>query len=229
MLRFSPIVRATPAICWQPVDGGNVERLMKPQHGESHAPESWSSEGRPASVQHHKGIRRVVMDVFDAGQKGDAVRRRSLVAIPPVRVFAGWTMGGVYQYGNAGEETIYVEPFPSTGDKASASRRKRPAFPMRWAGHQTEGNCFTCREFGGFEAVAITTEPRFGFGIPWRCRDHPSLFRASQHREPLRRHTKGGVRGSYLHRDDGRGNAPNSPNPGRPQLVRRVKARVPPS
>ena len=32
------------------------------------------SEGRPAAVQHHEGVRRVVVDVLAAGQEGDALR-----------------------------------------------------------------------------------------------------------------------------------------------------------
>ncbi len=86
------------AIFWQSTDGGAAERLTKPEPGTSHVPDSWSAKVDTFLFDVSQGVRRVAVDVLDAGQEGDAVRRGPLVESHRRGVFAsmgdGWPTRG---------------------------------------------------------------------------------------------------------------------------------------
>ena len=102
------------------------------------------SEGRPASVQRHEGIRRVVVDVLAAGQKGDAVRRGPLVVSHRRACFRPMDDGWPTRARN-GARRRSTSSHSQPREPSISFPRKRPTFPMKWSGHRTERNCFTCR------------------------------------------------------------------------------------
>ena len=164
----------TAAIFWQPVDGGDAVPLIKPQPGESYAPESWSPKADRLLFSVTKGS--------DVSLWTYSIQDRK--AMPFGYAHSSYPTGAMFSpdgrwvaYANTerGKTTIYVEPFPSTGTKHQLPEKASDVpHAVGWSPDGRE--LFYVPKFGGFEAVAITTEPRFGFGSPVTVPRPPSVF-----------------------------------------------------
>jgi serine/threonine-protein kinase len=153
------------AIFWQAADGsGTAERLTKPAQGESHAPESWSPDGRTLlfSVQKGSDISLSTLTLADrkATPYGD-VRSSN----PPGAVFSPDGRWVAYASTERGMTTTYVQPFPATGAKhqLAAHAADTPKHP-RWSPDGKE--LFLNISVTSFASVRVTTQPAFAFGNP---------------------------------------------------------------
>jgi len=150
------------AIFWQPVDGGQVERLTTPEPGTAHFPESWVPGGNAFLYSVTRGTESTLWlySVVDrrASRFGD-------VTSPSFPTDAAFSPDGkwvAYQTGeeSTGEATLYVQPFPANGTKYEIGRGGRPL----WSPDGKE--LFFVPAPSQFMAVSIRTEPEFGFTQP---------------------------------------------------------------
>jgi eukaryotic-like serine/threonine-protein kinase len=153
------------AIFWQRVDGtGKAERLTTPGPDESHEPEAWSPAGD--------------ILLFSITKRADvalwtlSLKDRKVAAFGDVH--SSTRIGGVfspdgrwvaYAKSEAGKKTIYVEPFPPTGDKHQlvAYGSELPNHPL-WSADGKE--LFYNPGPGAFASVSISTQPTLVFGKP---------------------------------------------------------------
>jgi eukaryotic-like serine/threonine-protein kinase len=152
------------AIFWQPADGGAAERLTKPNQGESHAPESWSPKGDTLLFSVRKGPDESLSTLSVQDRKvtpfGD-VRSSTLTGA----LFSPEGRWVAYTSSERGTTTIYVQPFPATGAKHQLFAKEGDSPHMAlWSPSGKE--LFYDPRAGGFEAVAVTTQPTFAFGNP---------------------------------------------------------------
>ncbi len=152
------------AIWWQPADGsGTAERLTTPDQGTAHVPESWSPKGDVLLFGVTKGADTSLWtfglvdrkatpfdDVHSAGSTG-------AVFSPDGR----WVAYSISAERNT--TSLFVRPFPVTAAKYQLPSKgsDSPKHP-RWSPDQKE--LFYNPRTTGFEAVSITTQPRFAFG-----------------------------------------------------------------
>jgi serine/threonine-protein kinase len=148
---------------WQPADGGEAARLTKPNAGEAHEPESWSPNGDRLLFSVTKGsdVSLWILSLADQQSTpfGDvhSTIRTGAVFSPDGRWVAYATTG-------ASRTTIYVQPFPPTGDKRQLPPRGgEPKHPV-WSADG--GQLFYNPGPGLFESVSVTTLPTFAFGNP---------------------------------------------------------------
>ena len=167
--------RRPPAIFWQPVDGGDAEP--------SHEARTWRitcsgvvvSEGRPASVQRHEGLRRVVMDVLDRGERRRRRSARFTRRIPPARCFRRMDDGWRTRVRN-GARRRSTSSHSHLQETRISFPRKGPTVPHAVVWSPDGKELFYIPRSGGFEAVSVTTEPRFGFGSPVAVPRPPQVF-----------------------------------------------------
>jgi dipeptidyl aminopeptidase/acylaminoacyl peptidase len=145
---------------------------MKPQPGESHAPESWSPKADRLLFSVTKGS--------DVSLWTYSIQDRK--ATPFGEVHSSYPTGAMFSpdgrwvaYANTerGKTTIYVEPFPSTGIQHQLPAKGVP-HAVVWSPDGTE--LLYVPRYGAFEAVAVTAEPRFGFGSPVAVPRPPQVF-----------------------------------------------------
>jgi Tol biopolymer transport system component len=150
------------AVWWQPVDGGVAERLTTPEPGTSHAPESWSPNGRTLLFSMTKGSDVSLWALSLQDKK--SVRFGDVHSSNPSNaVFSPDGRWVAYSSTEHDKTTIYVEPFPATGAKYSlvAKGGDSPKHP-RWSPDGKE--LFYDPNLNAFEAVSIQTQPAFAFG-----------------------------------------------------------------
>jgi eukaryotic-like serine/threonine-protein kinase len=153
------------AIFWQPADGsGTAERLTKPGSGESHAPESWSPTTDTLIFSVHKDGEHTLWTLSLPDKRVTPVGGVSST-IPINAVFSPDGRWMAYQSDQSGRPTVYVQPVPATGAVYQFLPRgaDQPHEPM-WS--PTGKELFYNPRAGGFEVVAVTTEPEFEFGNP---------------------------------------------------------------
>jgi eukaryotic-like serine/threonine-protein kinase len=150
------------AIFWQSAAGGTAERLTKPEQGESHAPESWSPKGDRLLFSVTKGSD-VSLQTFSLQDKKATPFGDVHSEFPVGARFSPDGRWVAYASTERGTTTIYVEPFPTTGDKyqLSAKALSNP-HEVNWSPDGKE--LFYVPRIGGFEAVSVTTKPTFAFG-----------------------------------------------------------------
>jgi serine/threonine-protein kinase len=162
-LAFQSDRSGDPAVWSQPVDGGSAERLTQPDPGTSHAPESWSPNGETLLFSVTKGSD-VALWMLSLRDRKAAPFGAVHSPTPPGAVFSPDGRWVAYSRTERGKTTIYVQPFPATGDVhqlvANASLPHHP----RWSPDGTE--LFYNPRPGGHEVVRITTQPTFSFGNP---------------------------------------------------------------
>jgi serine/threonine-protein kinase len=150
------------AVWWQPVAGGVAERLTTPEPGTSHAPESWSPNGRTLMFSVTTGTD-VSLWTFSLQDKKSARFGDVHSSNPPSAVFSPDGRWVAYSSTEHDKTTIYVEPFPATGAKYSlvAKGADSPKHP-RWSPDGKE--LFYDPNLNTFEAVSVQTQPAFAFG-----------------------------------------------------------------
>jgi serine/threonine-protein kinase len=164
---------------WQPADGtGTAERLTRPAPGEAHIPDSWSPTSNTLMFSVATGSvatgRRYSLATLSLPGKTVAAYGGVQSADPPGAVFS--PDGRWVAYGSSvetGKTTVYVQPFPATGAPFPLPARgfDTPHAPV-WSPSGKE--IFYNLRPGGFEAVSVTTQPTFMFGVPSAI---PSPFR----------------------------------------------------
>ena len=153
------------SIFWQAADGsGAAERLTKAGPGESHAPESWSPATQMLLFSVYKGGEHTLwaLTLPDKNVAPFGTVRSTIPINAVVSPNGRWM---AYQSDQSGRTTMYVQPVPPTGAVYPFLPRGTdvPHEPM-WSPNNKE--LFYNPRAGGFEVVAVTTEPEFDFGNP---------------------------------------------------------------
>jgi Tol biopolymer transport system component len=152
------------AVFWQPADvsGSAAQRLTKPDEGVAHVPESWSRTADLFLFSEVKGLTATLWTFSMRGkmatQVGDVRSTTPLNAeLSPDGRLVAYTL-------RTGTSTaaIYVEPFPSTGAKASV-----PGELLHHALWSADGKTlFYVPGPQPVTGVSVTTQPVLGFGNP---------------------------------------------------------------
>jgi eukaryotic-like serine/threonine-protein kinase len=158
------------AIFWQPGDGTAVaERLTTPDHGASHAPESWSPTGDRFLFSTTSGSQ-VSLWTFSLQDRKATPFGEVQSSYPTGARFSPDGRWVAYASTDAGmmAMTIYVQPFPATGAKyqlfvkGSSNITTNTPHKVAWSPNGRE--LFYVPRLGGFEAVSVATQPSFAFG-----------------------------------------------------------------
>ena len=207
------------AIFWQSAVGGHRRTPHEARQGESHAPESWSPKADTAAVQHHEGVRRVVVDVLAAGQEGDAVRRRPLVVSHRRACFRPMDDGWPTRARNGARRRSTSSHSQPREPSISSSRKGRDSpHEVVWSPDGKE--LFYNPRAGGFEAVSVTTQPTFAFGNAVAVPRPFQLSSARRANDPTTSHQVASSLGLIPAGQTESGTAHGSADPGGPQLVR---------
>jgi serine/threonine-protein kinase len=153
------------AVFWQRADGsGTAERLTRPEKGTSHIPESWSRTDDVLLYSVDNGLDFTLRSI--SRKTGKSMPFGGVRSIYPTD--ARFSPDGKWiayaSAESAGPTTIYVQPFPATGEKYQLFVKGINDTPHKpvWS---TEGNeLFYIPRFGGLETVRVTTHPEFAFG-----------------------------------------------------------------
>lgn len=163
-------------IWWQPAVGGTAERLTKAEPGTSHTPESWSPKGDVFLYSVTKGSD-VSLRMHSLADKSDLPFGDVHSSTPTDATFSPNGRWVAYTSADASKTTVYVQPYPPTGDKfqLAAKGAENPHEPA-WSPDGTE--LFYSAAPGRFEVVGIRTTPAFAFGNPapvakWRFANSP--------------------------------------------------------
>jgi eukaryotic-like serine/threonine-protein kinase len=152
-------------IFWQPLAGGTAQRLTKAADGESHVPQSWSSDGRHLLFSIEQGGTSA-LHVLTIGsekhepfgpQDGGSVRGASFS--PDGKWIAYALEVGL----SSSESGVFVEPFPATGARYQVPKVFRSFHPV-WS---PDGRALFY--MGGLDytaSVPFMTSPRVDFGTP---------------------------------------------------------------
>jgi serine/threonine-protein kinase len=162
------------AIFRQSIDGGNAERLTKPQPGESHAPESWSSKADRLLFTVTKGAD-VALWTFSP-HDNQATPFGSVHSLyPTAAVFSPDGRWVAYAVTERAKTSIYVGAFssPLTKYQLPAQGRDAPHAPV-WSPDGKE--LFYVPRFGAFEVVGVNTQPTFAFSNPVAVPRPPEIF-----------------------------------------------------
>jgi eukaryotic-like serine/threonine-protein kinase len=167
------------AIWWQPVNGGGAERLTKPSQGEEHVPESWSPDGRYLLFTVAKGstwppkqgpcscaLWVLMLEGRKTEPLGEAssgnINLLSATFSPDGRWIAYSVTRGEASSPDRG---VFVEPFPTTGEKHQAPRTKGRDYHSVWAPYGAR-LFYVPQAIGSIVSVPVTTRPVFAFGTP---------------------------------------------------------------
>ena len=145
------------SIWWQKADGtGTAERLTKAETGTVHAPNSWSPDGKYLAYTVVRGGSDVAVWILSLEDKKAtlfAEQSRNSAFSPDGQWLA-------YQSSEAGQNQIFVQPFPATGAK----------YPVVPGGHpfwsHDGGELFYNPAAQQIGVVRINTRPTFSFGEP---------------------------------------------------------------
>ena len=150
------------ALFSQSLDGA-ATRLTRPESGESHAPESWSGKADRLLFSVTKGSEVSLKTLSPGGTVEPFGDIRS--AFPVGAVFSPDGRWVAYTGTERGVSTIYVQPFPATGQRYQliAEGTSNP-HAANWSPDGKE--LFYVPRYGGFDAVRFLTAPSVGFGSP---------------------------------------------------------------
>jgi eukaryotic-like serine/threonine-protein kinase len=152
------------AVFWQPADGtGKAERLTTPEPGESHAPESWAPKANRLLFSVTKGPD-VSLSTFSLQDRKATPFGDVHSSLPTGAVFSPDGLWVAYTSAERGITTIFVQPFPATGEKHQLVVEGSNTVPHKVAWSPDGKELFYVPRLGGFEAVSITTRPIFSFG-----------------------------------------------------------------
>jgi serine/threonine-protein kinase len=151
------------AVFWQPVDGGEAERLTKADPGVSHIPESWSPTADAFLFSMTKGLETSLWTFSLADRKATRFGDVTSTTLPTDAVFSPDGRWVAYQVGAGGqtEGTTYIQPFPTNGTKYEIAR---PGGRPLWSRDGTE--LFYIPAPGQLVAVTVKTQPKFSFTNP---------------------------------------------------------------
>jgi len=154
-------------IFWQLADGtGPVERLTKPNPGESHEPESWSPQPNRVLLFNVRKGNDVTLWTLSLSDKTIAPFGGVHSTISPTgAVFSPDGRWIAYTSSEQSKTTVYVQPFPATGAKyAVVARNGDVPHEVTWSRDGKE--LFYNPRPGGFDSVSVVTQPTFAFGNP---------------------------------------------------------------
>ena len=155
-------------IFWQLADGsGPVERLTKPNPGESHEPESWSPPPNQMLLFNvRKGSDVTLWMLSLPDKKVTQIAGVHSTISPTGAVFSRDGRWVAYTSTEGNKTTVYVQPFPPTGAKYELPARGADVPQhVAWSADGKE-LFYSPRPGGGFEAVSVFTQPTFAFGNP---------------------------------------------------------------
>jgi serine/threonine-protein kinase len=142
------------AIFWQPSDGSApAQRLTRPDKDTTHAPESWSSDGKYVLYSVSQGSMSSLWVYSFETKKGTAfgdVRSPRLMS-PTFSPDGHWI---AYTTTTGGQNQVFVQPFPATGIRYLVGSGARP----QWSPDGKE--IFFYRTDGTF-VKTVTTHPSF--------------------------------------------------------------------
>jgi hypothetical protein len=107
-------------IFWQRADGnGTLERLTRPEQGESHVLNSWSPDGQRFLFSVTKGTSFSLWTLPFRRQDGCTVRCGSVSGSAECRLCTGRPMGSirVERQDRSEGRAVFVQPFPTTGER----------------------------------------------------------------------------------------------------------------
>jgi eukaryotic-like serine/threonine-protein kinase len=147
---------------WQPADGtGTAQRLTKAAPGDTHVPLSWYGDVLLFDVGRGK---ETSLSTYSFADRKIAPFGGVQSSVPSGAVFSPDGHWVAYDVGKDNEGTVFVQPFPATGDKYELTRQNlsdHPHHPM-WS---SDGKrIFFVPGPGGFAAVSVTSKPAFAFG-----------------------------------------------------------------
>jgi Tol biopolymer transport system component len=149
----------------QSADGsGAAVRLTKPRTGESHAPDSWSTDGRTLlfSVTTSSVVS---LATLATDSRRVAVFSDVTSVVPMNARFSPDGRWVAYARADRGmPSAIYVEPFPTTGAKYQLIVQGGPSTAHKPVWSSGGRELLYVPRLGGFEAVRVTTQPAFEFG-----------------------------------------------------------------
>jgi Tol biopolymer transport system component len=160
-----------PGVYVQRVDGtGKAERLTTAGAGESHAPESWSPDGRYLLVSVTKGVDHSLWTLSLPDGKLSPLHLTSQRPISPVfrpdRKWIAYSLArGPGSNLMAPDRGIFVQPFPPTGAVYQAPQIQID-FHAVWSPDGTELVYIPSAGSGKVATVKVTTGTEVTFGTP---------------------------------------------------------------
>jgi Tol biopolymer transport system component len=155
-------------IFWQRADGtGAAERLTKGNQGAFHVPESWSPDGEI-----------LLFEVFEdsvATLQAVSLKNKTVTPVGGIRSANNqiasalspdgkWLAYTANETGLAGDNNIFVQPFPPTGTKYQISKKGENGHLPLWSRDGKE--LFYVPQIGQFVVVSVTTTPVVSFSDP---------------------------------------------------------------
>jgi hypothetical protein len=127
------------------------------------------AERRTPSRERQKEFEGRALDVLAARQEADAIRRDRIVVSDKRGVFARrhWVAYGTNPATRAaarGATTVYVQPFPATGEQYQISRRDEDGHHPLWSPDGKELSYIP--QAGQLVGVSVSTQPSFSVGNP---------------------------------------------------------------
>jgi serine/threonine-protein kinase len=124
---FQSALTGDSAIFWQPADGGTQERLTKPAESEAHVPEAWSRDGTHLlfSILKHSTYSLWVLTLRDLKIERFGNVESTAPFSASFSPDSRWVVYGVSSTGQgllSQDRGVFVEPFPSTGEKHQAPK-----------------------------------------------------------------------------------------------------------
>jgi len=156
------------AIFSQAADGtGTAERLTKPAAGESHVPDSWSSDGAMLLFDVDKDLDTLLW-TLSLKNRTTAKIEGVLSGAPTSAVFSPDGRWIAYTAMENRRTHFYVQPFPPTGEKYQLTDTTAETlnYHPTWSLDGKTLKLNYLDRSAGFEAVSITTQGGFGFGNP---------------------------------------------------------------
>jgi len=148
-------------IFWQAADGsGTAERLTKTKQGIAHFPDSWSRDDRKLSFTELQGNTATV-HILSLQDRKDSLFAQALIGVSG-SAFSPDEKWLAYTSYETGQPEVWMQPFPSTGEKRQVS--KDGAFLPFWSRNGTE--LFYNSRTLGLAVVGVTEHPSLNFGVP---------------------------------------------------------------